>query len=61
MTKDLDIVKMQILSLGSLGGMFIGSVITYLIPKGIIVIIFMIGFFFSIWSIKQLYLRGIFS
>ena len=61
MSKELNPLKMQILSLGSLGGMFIGSVVTYFIPKGITVIVFMICFFFSVWGIKQLYLRGVFS
>jgi len=61
MSKELNQTKMQILSLGSLGGMFIGSLITYLFPKLITLIIFMICFFFAIWGIKQFYLFGKFS
>jgi len=61
MSKELNPLKLQILSLGSLSGMFIGSLITYYIPRKETIIVFMICFLFSIWGIKQLYLSGNFS
>jgi len=61
MSEELNTLKLQILSLGSLGGMFIGSVITYFIHKPFIVLMFMVCFFFSIYGIAQLKERGFFS
>lgn len=58
---DLDETKLQILSLGSISGMFIGSVVTFFFPKGSVVLGFTLLFLLGVWGVRQFYAQGKFS
>jgi len=61
MGKELDDTKMRMLSLGSMFGMFFGSLVTFLIPKIQILVLFIIIGCGSIFGIRYFYKLGSFD